>query len=214
MIRNLASSVAPQRREPNVIDLPLFAYDVVMCDPPWPWETYSAAGAAKSPTAQYRTMSFAEIDALRVGDLLAPGGVLFLWCTWPLLATGRQAETVRRWGLEARTGGVWAKRTATGRLRWGTGYLMRSCCEPFLLATLPASGFRGAALPNLVETMATESLDGLAREHSRKPDEVYRLIEQATPGARRADIFARQRRPGWDGWGDELGKFDGEGSEA
>jgi N6-adenosine-specific RNA methylase IME4 len=206
----------------TTIDLPLFGYDVVMCDPPWPWETYSAAGEAKSPTAQYRTMGFAEIDALRVGDLLAPGGILFLWCTWPLLVTGRQVETIRRWGLEPRTGGVWAKRTAAGKLRWGTGYLMRSCCEPFVLATLPASGFRGASLPNLIEApglseaptlidaTAEAALDGLAREHSRKPDEVYRLIEQATPGARRADVFARQRRPGWDGWGDELSKFGGE----
>lgn len=192
----------------SVIDLPLFAYDFVMADPPWPWRTYSPKGEAKSPTAQYATMSFDDIDALRIGDLLAPRGVLFLWCTWPLLADGRQVQTIRRWGLEPRTGGVWAKRSATGKLRWGTGYLIRSCCEPFIIATLPEAGFRGSSMPNLIETVEEAVLDGLAREHSRKPDEVYRLIEEVTPNHRRADIFARQRRPGWDGWGDELGKFE------
>ncbi|CAH1671931.1 MT-A70 family methyltransferase [Chelatococcus asaccharovorans] len=188
-------------------DLSLFAYDVVMADPPWPWEAYSSKGLAKSPEAQYATMSFADIEALRLGDLLAPGGVMVLWCTWPLI--GRQESVMRAWGVEPKTGGVWAKRTASGKLRWGTGYVLRSVCEPFLIGTLPGSGVRGAALANLIETIEDAAVDGVAREHSRKPDEAYALIEALTPGARRADIFARQRRPGWDGWGNELDKFAG-----
>ncbi len=188
-----------------VIDLPLFAYDVVMADPPWPWGAWSERGQEKSPEAQYRTMSMEAIEALRIGDLLAPGGVLFLWCTWPLIEP--QSALVRRWGLEVKTGGVWAKRTASGKLRWGTGYVLRSVCEPFLIATLPGARFRGSSAPNLIETLEAAAVDGLAREHSRKPDEVYALIEAITPGQRRADVFARQRRAGWDGWGDELEKF-------
>lgn len=186
-------------------DLPLFAFDVVMADPPWPWETYSAAGAAKSPEAHYHTMSFDHIEALRLGDLLAPGGVLWLWCTWPLI--DRQATILNRWGLKVATGGAWAKRTRTDRLRWGTGYVLRSVCEPFLIATLPGHRFIGRSAPNLVETVDHACLDGLAREHSRKPDEAYALIETVMPDARRADIFARQRRPGWTAWGNETGKF-------
>ncbi|WP_291975280.1 MULTISPECIES: MT-A70 family methyltransferase [unclassified Chelatococcus] len=188
------------------INLPLFAFDLVMADPPWPWEAYSSKGLEKSPEAQYATMSFSEIEALRLGDLLAPGGVMFLWCTWPLI--GRQEALMRAWGIEPKTGGVWAKRTASGKLRWGTGYVLRSVCEPFLIGTLPRSGARGASLANLFETIENAVVDGLAREHSRKPDEAYALLEALTPGARRADIFARQRRPGWDGWGNELDKFE------
>lgn len=187
------------------IDLPLFAFDVVMVDPPWPWQAYAETGLAKSPEAQYQTMSFEEIEALRVGDLLAPAGVLFLWCTWPLIE--RQAAVMRRWGVEPKTGGAWAKRTASGRLRWGTGYVLRSVCEPFLIGTLPDSGVRGASLTNLIETFDYTCVDGVAREHSRKPDEAYELLEALSPGARRADIFARQVRPGWTGWGNELCKF-------
>ncbi|MBX3543597.1 MAG: DNA methyltransferase [Chelatococcus sp.] len=177
-----------------------------MADPPWPWEAYSSKGLEKSPEAQYATMSFSDIEALRLGDLLAPGGVMFLWCTWPLI--GRQEAVMRSWGIEPKTGGVWAKRTASGKLRWGTGYVLRSVCEPFLIGTLPGSGVRGASLANLFETVEDAVLDGLAREHSRKPDEAYALLEALTPGARRADVFARQRRPGWDGWGNELDKFE------
>lgn len=190
------------------IDLPLFSYDVVMVDPPWCWETYSDKGKEKSPEAQYSTMSFADIEALRVGDLLAPGGVMMLWCTWPLV--WRQAEVMRTWGVKPVTGGAWAKRTASGKLRWGPGYVLRSVCEPFLIGTLDDSGAKGPGVANLIETIDHAVVDGLAREHSRKPDEAYSLIETVAPGLRRADIFARQARPGWDGWGNELTKFEGE----
>ena len=50
-------------------------------------------------------------------------------------------------------------------------------------------------------------IDGLAREHSRKPDEAYSLLEALTPGARRCDVFSRQKRDGWDNWGREANKF-------
>jgi len=189
-----------------VIDLQPFAYDVVMIDPPWPWETYSAAGQAKSPEAQYDTMSFEDIEALRAGDLLAPGGVMMLWCTWPLV--DRQAAVMRAWGVKPVTGGAWAKRTASGKLRWGPGYVLRSVCEPFLIGTLKDSGARGPGVPNLIETIDEALVDGVAREHSRKPDEAYALLEAVAPGLRRADIFARQSRPGWDAWGNEATKFD------
>lgn len=191
-----------------LVDLPLFSYDVVMADPPWPWKTYSDKGQDKSPEAQYDTMSFEDIEALRLGDLLAPGGAMILWCTWPLI--DRQIETLRAWGLTFRTGGVWAKRTQSGKLRWGPGYIVRSVCEPYVIAALPGHKLRGPSTPNMIETLEDAVLDGLAREHSRKPDEVYTMIEALAPAARRADVFARQRRDGWDGWGNELDKF-GEG---
>jgi N6-adenosine-specific RNA methylase IME4 len=177
-----------------------FAFDVAMVDPPWPWQAYAESGHKKSPESQYRTMTMEEIGELPIGDLLAPAGVIFMWATWPLI--DRQAAVMRRWGLEPRTGGAWAKRTASGKLRWGTGYLLRSVTEPFLIGALPGSGWRGASEANLI--------DGLAREHSRKPDEAYALIERIMPGKRYADIFSRQSRPGWSNWGDQSTKFDDE----
>lgn len=185
-----------------------FGYDVVVVDPPWHFELRSARGEAKSPQAQYATMGLDDIMALPVGDLVAPGGVVWMWCTWPLVAGGVHAAVMRRWGIEPKTGGVWAKRTASGKLRMGPGYILRTVCEPFLIGTLPGADWHGASIRNLIETVEAISLDGVAREHSRKPEESYALIEAAMPKARRADLFARQSRVGWDAWGDEAGKFD------
>ena len=187
------------------INLPYFSYDLVVCDPPWRFETYSNNGLKKSPEAHYSTMSMEEIAALPVPHLLKPGGVLVLWCTWPLI--GYQWKLFETWGILPKTGGSWAKRTITGKLRWGTGYLLRSVCEPFLIGTLPGCPARGSSIPNMIETVSNTSLDGLAREHSRKPDEFYYLMERLVPDGRRADIFARQQRPGWDCWGNEVEKF-------
>lgn len=186
-------------------DLPMFGFDVAMVDPPWPFELYSAKGEAKSPQAHYRTMDWVAIEALPVGHLLAPGGIVVLWCTWPLIE--RQARVLRRWGYEARTGGAWAKRTANGKLRWGTGYAIRSVCEPFLIGAAPGAELRGRSVANLVETVTDALVDGLAREHSRKPEEIYGMVEALTPGARRVELFSRTDRQGWACWGDQAGKF-------
>ncbi|MBB3996895.1 MT-A70 family methyltransferase [Aureimonas pseudogalii] len=185
--------------------LPLFSYDVVVIDPPWPWKAYSDKGLEKSPEAQYVTMSMADIAAMPVGDLLAPGGMLIMWGTWPLIEA--QATIMRGWGVPPVTGGVWAKRTVNGKLRWGTGFVLRSVCEPFLIGRLKGGSFARGKVPNLIETLSDAAIDGLAREHSRKPEEFFQLIETLVPVGRRADIFSRQRRPGWDGFGNEAEKF-------
>lgn len=181
-----------------------FSFDVVMADPPWRWEAYSDKGLEKSPEAHYTTMGLEEITSLPIGDLLAPSGVLFLWCTWPLL--DRQIALIPKWGLAYKTGGAWAKRTINGKLRWGPGYIFRSVCEPFLIATLPGAKWNGRSEPNII--------DGLAREHSRKPEEAFAVIERAMPDARKLELFSRASRPGWATWGNEATRFDAPGDAA
>jgi len=56
--------------------------------------------------------------------------------------------------------------------------------------------------------------DGVRREHSRKPEEFYHMITERTPGLRRADLFSREKREGWDVWGDEVEKFSSPVSSA
>lgn len=141
-------------------DLPLFFYDVAVIDPPWKYELYSDKGKAKSPDAHYSCMSMDEIAALRVGDLLAPAGVVVCWCTWPLIE--EQYRVVRAWGLLPVTGGVWAKRTINGKFRWGTGYVLRSVCEPFVIAKLPGARLDGRSIINMVKG-AREVMETCAR---------------------------------------------------
>lgn len=191
----------------SLIGLPHSAFDVVVIDVPWPWETWSEKGAGKSPEVHYRTMTWDQIDSVlqEAADLLAPGGIAFGWATWPLLL--RQGAAFRRAGFNYKTGGAWAKRTVNGKLRVGPGHIQRSACEPYFVFTRHGCPFYGKGFVNLIETFGEESIDGLAREHSRKPDEFYARIEAGWPNARRVDIFARQPRVGWITWGDEAEKF-------
>lgn len=180
-------------------DLEPQAYHLVMVDPPWRFELYSEAGEEKSAQAQYATMSFDDIMALPVGDLARSDCVLWLWATAPLLPAA--LECVRRWGFDYATSGVWVKRTVTGKMRWGTGYRLRSCHEPFVIAVRGEPKTK-RDIPSVI--------DGLAREHSRKPEAAYAMAERMLehPAPRRADLFSRQRRAGWETWGHEAGKFD------
>lgn len=185
-----------------MIDLPLFAYGLIMVDPPWRFDTWSEAGKKhKSPEGHYATMPLEEIAALPVGHLAARDCVLWLWATHPMLE--QQLGVMRAWGFRFVTSGVWVKRTRTGKLAFGTGYRLRCASEPFLL------GINGD--PATCRSIRTV-IEGPVREHSRKPDEAYAAAEELVPNVRRADLFSRQRRPGWDGWGNEVGKF-GEAAE-
>lgn len=184
------------------------SYDFAMFDFPWKWRNWSpTVKNRRSPEAKYKTMTMEEVARAPVRELLAPGGVAWIWCTWPLIAD-QSMICQNAWGLEIKTGGAWSKRTATGKLRVGTGFILRSVCEPFLIATLPGHKLKaGSRTYNLIETLTDLELPGRARQHSRKPEESYHLIEKMTPGWRRADVFARERRPGWDPFGLEVDKF-------
>ena len=173
------------------------AYSMLVLDPPWAFKTRTPKGWKKSPQAHYACMTIEDICALPVGQLAAPDCVLFLWATWPLLAEAQQA--MGRWGFRYVSGGAWHKRTKNGCSAFGTGYRVRSSCEPFLIGVLGRPQ-TSRAHRNIIE--------GLARQHSRKPEEAYAWCESYLPGARRAEVFSRESRPGWEHWGNEAGKFD------
>lgn len=190
-----------------------FSYNLLMVDPPWPTQMRSAKGEGKSSGRHYRPMSFDEIKAMPVGQLAAPDCILFLWGVWPHMLYGGDparhyanpdasfspiGDCMRAWGFRYVTGGAWHKRTKHGKTAFGPGYRARSSCEPFLLGIM-GSPKNSKSARNLIE--------GLARGHSVKPEAAYTWCEDYMPNARRAEIFSRTPRPGWDTWGDEAGKF-------
>ncbi|KPQ06162.1 MAG: Transcriptional activator, adenine-specific DNA methyltransferase [Rhodobacteraceae bacterium HLUCCA12] len=176
---------------------PAGGFDMIMADPPWSFENWSQAGEAKNAKAQYACTSLNWIKDLPVSALAADNAVLWLWATNPML---REAiDVMDSWGFAFKTAGHWVKRTRHGKLAFGTGYILRSAGEPFLIGT------RGA--PRCARTVRSV-VDGPIREHSRKPDEAFVAAEALLPHARRIELFSRQSRPGWESWGDEAGKFD------
>lgn len=182
-----------------MIDLPPLSFDIIVADPPWDFENYSAAGTAKGADPHYSVMTLDAIKALPVGQLARGDCLLLLWtCGWAM-ATGQAQAVARAWGFTPQSEIVWRKLTINGKPRLGTGYRVRTLHEPILVATIGNPEHR--PFPSL--------FNGVAREHSRKPDEFYRLVLDCTAGAlRRADLFSRETRIGFEGWGKEHGKFD------
>jgi N6-adenosine-specific RNA methylase IME4 len=171
------------------------SYDLIVIDPPWPFKTWSAAGQGKSASTHYRVMTLADIKTLPVRELLKDDAVVLLWATGAMLA--QAVAVMEAWGITFKTELAWRKVTRNGKVRMGLGFWARSMHEPVLLGTV------GKPLKFTLPSC----FDGIAREHSRKPDEFYRMITDRTPDLRRADLFAREKREGWDAWGDEVEKF-------
>jgi N6-adenosine-specific RNA methylase IME4 len=180
--------------------LPERVFGVILADPPWRFQTYSARGRGRCPDGDvgahhYETMADEAIAALPVDRLAARTCRLFLWCTVPHLEIA--IGVMRAWGLPYKSNWAWVKEGNVG-----TGYWGRSAHELVLIgAHGPGACFpRGAAPPS-----AFAAPKG---RHSEKPEEVHARIERAWPAVLKLELFARAPRPGWWCWGDEVGVVD------
>ena len=157
-------------------EVPPFSYRLIMADPPWSFDNWSKAGEEKNAKAHYACMSLDDIKALPVGHLAATDAILWLWATNPMLP--QAFEVMAAWGFRFVTAGHWAKaevRDGVLRQAIGTGYVLRSAGEPFLI---------GAAGRPRTSRSVRSVIIAPRREHSRKPDEAFRAAEALMPGAR------------------------------
>jgi N6-adenosine-specific RNA methylase IME4 len=141
---------------------------------------------------------------------------LFFWVTGPFLAKGAHVRIMRAWGFEpVAVGFVWVKTNKSVGPQWmgyvddaiwhmGLGHTTRQNAECCLL------GRRGS--PVRLSAAVRQIIVSPLREHSRKPEEVYRRIEKYCPGPR-LELFGRQSRRGWTVRGNEADKFDREAAE-
>lgn len=176
-------------------------YGAILADPPWAFRTYSGAHvtAHRCKEDHYKTMPLGELKNMLVSSWTAQDCALFLWAVDSHLDVA--LDLMRRWGFTYKTVAfVWVKVAASGKPRIGMGYWTRKGAELCLLGT------RGS--PRRLSKGVRQVIMAPRREHSRKPDEVRERVEQLVAGPY-LELFARDRRPGWDAWGDEVGKFDG-----
>jgi len=167
-------------------------YAVIYADPPWHFEVYNEESGIECAAANhYSTMTLDEICALPVSHLATDAAVLFLWTTLPHLEEALQV--VAAWGFAYKSNVVWVKDQI------GLGYLVRNQHELLLIAT------RGDIPTPPPARRPASVISAPRREHSRKPDEAYELIERMYPELPRIELFARQARPGWAAWGNEVG---------
>src|SRR5262249_4535928 len=141
-------------------------YSAIMADPPWHFATWSPKGQRKSASQLYAVMGLYDIKALPVANLAAADCFLWLWATQAGL--DQALSVMQSWGFEFKTTGAWAKQSPTGSSwAFGTGYLLRSAAEFFLIGT------RGRPKP---ESRSERNLIvAPVREHSRKPDQAYEM---------------------------------------
>jgi len=178
---------------------PVRGHQVIYADPPWAYnqraETDSFRGGAMR---HYNTMPTADICALPIEKLCASPAMLFMRATFPLLPDA--LRVIEAWGFTYCTVAfTWVKLNPNdGGVFFGVGHYTKSNAEICLLAR------RGKkALTPAVNTVS-QVIVSPRMEHSRKPDEARRRIEQLYPNCSRLELFARRQSPGWDVWGNQV----------
>jgi len=163
-------------------ELPTGPFQVIVADPPWQYDSGNSL--------PYPTMPLEDIKAMPVRDLADENAIPWLWTTNTHLRVA--LEVVEAWGFEYKTLLTWVKD------RIGTGEWLRGQTEHCLLAA------RGK--PAFFHENHSTVLEAARREHSRKPEEFYALVEEACPGSK-VELFCRQRRDGWRVYGNGTGRF-------
>lgn len=171
-------------------------YSTILADPPWRFENRTGKMAPEHQRLlRYPTMSLEEICEIPVPKVAAANSHLYLWVPNALLAQG--LEVMRRWGFCYKSNIVWFKtRKDGGPDGRGVGFYFRNVTELILF------GVRGRMRTLAPGRRQTNILITKKREHSRKPDEVFDIIENCSPGPY-LELFARFHREGWDQWGNE-----------
>jgi N6-adenosine-specific RNA methylase IME4 len=163
-------------------------YGVIYADPPWRFEAYSEdSGNDRIPGNHYPTMLTKDIAAVRVPA--AKDAALFLWATAAMLTDALEVMTA--WGFGYKAHAVWNKD------KIGLGYWFRSKHELLLV------GVRGDIPAPANGTQWPSVIDAPRGEHSEKPTNFAKMIEELFPNLPKLEMFARVARPGWDAWGNE-----------
>lgn len=186
---------------PALTDLPQAGrYGAILADPPWAFKTYSGKTGTPHRSAEdhYRTVEKASLADLPVGAIAAKDCCMFMWVVDSHV--DQAIELARAWGFGFKTiAFIWMKTAQNGQPRIGMGYWTRKSAEVCLMFT--------KGKPKRLDKGVREMIIEPRREHSRKPDAQYALIERLVAGPY-VELFARQSRPGWDSWGNQVGKFN------
>ncbi|MDO4607000.1 MAG: MT-A70 family methyltransferase [Bowdeniella nasicola] len=193
-------SAQPLRENTDIPPLPRVdgGFKTVLADPPWRFQNRTGKVAPEHRRLdRYSTLDLQTICDLPVEDVVAKNAHLYLWVPNALLKDGIQV--MESWGFRYVSNLVWAKRRKDGGPDGrGVGFYFRNVTELILF------GVRGSMRTLAPARSQVNMIETRKREHSRKPDEQYPLIEACSPGPY-LEMFARQAMPGWTVWGDESG---------
>lgn len=171
-------------------------WTTILADPPWRFINRTGKVAPEHKRlARYETMATKDIAGLPVDEITAPKSHLYLWVPNALLAEGLMV--MEEWGYTYKANIVWHKvRKDGGSDGRGVGFYFRNVTELVLF------GVRGSMRTLAPGRRQVNLFSTRKREHSRKPDELYPIIEECSPGPY-LELFARYPQEGWAAWGDE-----------
>lgn len=176
-------------------------FSTILADPPWQFQNRTGKMAPEHKRlSRYPTLSLEEIKNIPVSKALTETAHLYLWVPNALLFEGLQV--LEAWGFTYKTNLIWYKvRKDGGPDRRGVGFYFRNVTEMILF------GVRGKNARTLQPGRTQENIIvQQKREHSRKPDEQYQLIESCSKGPY-LEMFARGTRPNWSCWGNQVDDY-------
>ena len=176
-------------------------FSTILADPPWQFTNRTGKMAPEHRRlSRYSTMTLDEIKTLPIADITPEPAHLYLWVPNALIAEGLQVMAA--WGFKYKTNLVWYKvRKDGGPDGRGVGFYFRNVTELVLF------GIRGKNARTLAPgRRQTNIVVSQKREHSRKPDELYEIIEACSPGPF-LELFARGTRKGWKTWGNQADEY-------
>jgi len=176
----------------DLIPLPAKRYKTIVADAPWTYRNKNTGGSMVSGSnAKYPVMTIQQVKELPVPEIAHKDAVLFLWVTTPLKNEIAQAKIVEKWGFQYKTSIYWHK-----TVKVGLGFWFRGQVEECWVCT------RGKV--KAFRDQHANIIHSKPGQHSQKPEEFFELIDPIIDKYRldpRVELFARQKRLGWDAWG-------------
>jgi N6-adenosine-specific RNA methylase IME4 len=176
-------------------------FATILADPPWQFQNRTGKVAPEHKRLnRYSTMSLQEIKDLPVASASAETTHLYLWVPNALLPEGM--AVLMAWGFQYKSNLIWHKiRKDGGPDGRGVGFYFRNVTEMVLFGVRGKNARTLAPGRSQVNFLKTQK-----REHSRKPDEFYNIVESCSPGPY-LEMFARGSRPGWNTWGKQAEEY-------
>lgn len=175
-------------------------YKTILADPPWRFQNSTGKVAPEHKRlSRYPTLSLQEIFDIPVNTVTEDEAHLYLWVPNALLSEG--LEVMKKWGFTYKTNIIWFKiRKDGGPDGRGVGFYFRNVTELVLF------GIKGKMRTLQPGRTQTNIIRARKREHSRKPDELYNIIEECSPGPY-LELFSRGTRNGWSSWGNQTENY-------
>lgn len=176
-------------------------YGTILADPPWRFANRTGKMAPEHRRlSRYSTLKLEDIKNIPVSDVAAKNSHLYLWIPNALLAEGM--EVLKYWGFRYKTNLIWHKvRKDGGPDGRGVGFYFRNVTEMVLF------GIKGNLRTFAPGRRQVNIIRSQKREHSKKPEELYDIIEACSPGPY-LELFARGSRENWDQWGNEVDNYE------